>query len=169
MIFFSRFLITIALVAFFVSPHPTHAQERWRVDSRGQSGALVQVGLPNSFDKRRAVFVAFEYARRCDPVFSFVEIKGQSLGRPLTQKILRETQTGVLVNGKFHTWHAAMTSYENGYESGFGITNDLFDLLTGNPETLVYVIPDGEKLSLPTVGFRQGLLEALQICSARVR
>jgi hypothetical protein len=130
---------------------------------------MAQIALPDAGGKRRTSFIVFEYARRCDPIFSFAEITGSRLGKPIGQSVLNGAKIGVVVNGKFHTWHAAMTSYNNGYEAGFGITNELFEVLTGRVESLVYVKPDGERVPLPSGGFTQAVLTAFDTCAQRFR
>ena len=156
---------TVALVAACGA----HAQGTWRLDTRGATGPIAQVALADSGAKRRSSFIAFEYARRCDPIFSFAEITGSGLGKPVGQSVLSGTRIGVVVNGKFHTWNAAMTKYDNGYEAGFGITNELFELLTGKLDSLVYVTPDGERVSVPTNGFRKAVQSAFDSCASRFR
>ena len=146
-----------------------HAQGTWKLDTRGATGPIAQVALPDSGTKRRSSFIAFEYERKCDPIFSFAEITGSRLGTAVGQSVLKGSKIGVAVNGKFHTWNAAMTKYDNGYEAGFGITNELFDLLTGKVDSLVYITPDGERVPMPTGGFRQAVQSAFDICAKRFR
>lgn len=159
----------IAGTTMFCLAVSAHAQAAWRLDTRAATGPIAQVALADSGAKRRSSFIAFEYERRCDPIFSFAEITGNRLGKPVGQSVLNGTKIGIVVNGKFHTWHAAMTRYDNGYEVGFGITNELFDLLTGKVESLVYVTPDGERVSMPTAGFRQAIQTAFDTCAKRFR
>lgn len=110
----------------------------------------------------------FEYARRCDPIFSFAEIAGGRLGRALSQSVLRDSSIGIILNGEFYTWHAAITHYENGYEAGFGVTNDLLLQLLVNLDSLEYVTPSGDRFRLPKTGFRESVLSAIDYCRKRV-
>jgi hypothetical protein len=162
-------LRAIAGSVFVVSAVGAHAQGAWRLDTRGATGPIAQVALADSGAKHRSSFIAFEYARKCDPIFSFAEITGSRLGTAVGQSGLNGTKIGVIVNGKFHTWNAAMTKYDNGYEAGFGITNELFDQLTGKVDSLVYVTPDGERVPMPTGGFRQAVQSAFDTCTKRFR
>jgi hypothetical protein len=161
--------LAIAFAALSVFAVSALAQGSWTVDSRGAAGPIAQVALKDSSTKRRTSFIAFEYARKCDPIFSFVEIAGQRLGNPIGQSVLTGTKIGVVVNGKFHTWHAATTKYDNGYEAGFGVTNELFDSLTGKVSSLSYVTPDGERIAMPTSGFSQAVQSAFDICAKRFK
>ncbi len=161
--------LTITIAALPVFAASVLAQGNWIVDSRGAAGPIAQVALENSSTKRRTSFIAFEYARKCDPVFSFAEITGQRLGSPIGQSVLIGTKIGVVVNGKFHTWHAATTKYDNGYEAGFGVTNELFNSLTGKVSSLSYVTPDGERIAMPTSGFTQAVQSAFEICAKRFK
>ena len=94
-----------------------------------------------------------------------MEIAGPRLGNPIGQAVLKGSKIGVIVNGKFHTWHAAITKYDNGYEAGFGVTNELYDSLTAKVSTLIYVTPEGERVSIPTSGFSQAVQSAFDICA----
>lgn len=145
-----------------------HAQAPWRVDSRGASGPVAQVALPDAGIKRRTAFIVFEYARQCDPIFSFAEITGSRLGTAISQSVLKDSRIGILLNGKFHTWHAAITKYDNGYEAGFGVTNDLLLQFLVNLDSLEYVTPSGERVRLPTTGFRESVQSAIDYCRKRV-
>jgi len=153
----------------FAAAFSASAQGTWRLDTRAETGPIAQVALVNSGAKRRTSFIAFEYARRCDPIFSFAEIAGARLGAPVSQSVLSGSKIGVIVNGKFHTWHAATTKYDNGYEAGFGITNELFELLTGRVDSLTYVTPEGERVQMPTAGFRQAVQSAFETCAKRFK
>jgi hypothetical protein len=158
-----------AALVFLALSSPAQAQNTWRLDARVETGPIAQVALADSGAKRRTTFIAFEYARKCDPIFSFAEITGSSHGKPLAQTALSGTKIGVVVNGKFHTWHAAMTKYANGYEAGFGVTNELFDALTGKVDSLLFVTPEGERVAMPTSGFRQAVQSAFDTCAKRFR
>jgi hypothetical protein len=148
---------------------PVFGQVVWTSNFQAVAGPVVQVTVPSSGAKNRVVFVVFEYARQCDPIFSFVEISGETLGKPVKQSVLYGSKIGVVINGQVHTGHAAQTQYVNGFETGFGITNELFDLLTGNVDSLAYITPEGERIFLPTSGFKPAIASALEICAKRFR
>lgn len=158
-----------AIIVLLLLGDGAHAQASWRVDARVATGPVAQVEVPNVGTKRRGALVAFEYARRCDPIFSFAEIAGAKLGKPVGQSVLTGTKIGVVVNGKFYTWHAAISRYDNGWEAGFGVTNELYDVLKAKVDSLVYVTPDGEQVSLPIAGFRQALQSAFEACARRFK
>ena len=160
---------TVLGLALALCAHGAQAQAVWKLEARAATGPIAQVALADSGTKRRSAFIAFEYARKCDPIFSFVEITGSRLGTAVRQSVLSGSKIGVLVNGRFHTWNAATTRYENGYEAGFGITSELFDVLTGTVDSLVYVTPDGERVPMPTDGFRQAVELAFDTCAKRFR
>lgn len=143
--------------------------DSWRVTTVSSTGPLLAVDLPNSNGKRRSVFVAFEYARQCDPIFSYGEQIGNSLGKPVSQAALTKSKIGINLNGSFYTWYAAITKYEKGYEAGFGIQNDLLQQLLINVSSLSYVTPYGEVVDLPTKNFSQGFLKAIEICRKKVK
>lgn len=94
-------------------------------------------------------------------------MSGPQLGKPISQSVLTDSKIGIVLNGRFHTWHAVATKYDNGYEAGFGVTNELFSLLLGDVSSLTFVTPSGEHISLPTGGLRKSLQEALDVCAKR--
>ena len=65
--------------------------------------------------------------------------------------------------------HAAKTNYSNGYEVSFGIEKDLLLQLLTNVNSLVYVTPFGEKITLPTDNFQKSILSAIEVCRKRVQ
>ena len=165
---FTYRLIGIGLAILSAHPLNAQAQGAWRVNTKAAAGPFAQIDLGVSNGKGRASIVAFEYARQCDPMFSFIETTGTVLGAPTSQSVLTGTKIGVVVNGQFYTWHAAVTKYENGYEAAFGITNELFDRLVGKVDSLIYVTPKGERVSLPTNGFLQSIQSALDNCAKKL-
>ncbi len=152
------------LASAFVACMPGHviAQTAWQVDIRSPAGPVAGVPLPSAGGKQRIAIVAFEYERRCDPVFSIIEMTGPKLGQPLAQTVLAGSKIGIVLNGKFHTWHAATRKYANGYEAGFGVTNDVFAKLTGDVGSLTFVAPEGDHYPLPIAGLRQSLQGAVK-------
>jgi len=164
----SHAVSALAFVVLAGANANVQARASWRTDTRSAAGPIAQVALPDAGNKRRTAFIAFEFARSCDPIFSFAEITGSRLGTPVSQSILKDSKIGVLLNGKFHTWHAAITKYDNGYEAGFGITNELLLQFLVNLDSLAYVTPVGERVPLPTAGFRQAVQAAVDVCRKRV-
>ena len=159
----------LALVVLLGANANVQAQISWRADTRSAAGPIAQVALPDAGNKRRTAFIAFEFARGCDPIFSFAEITGRRLATPLSQSVLKDSKIGVLLNGKFHTWHAAITNYDNGYEVGFGVTNDLLLQFLVNLDSLAYVTPVGERVPLPITGFREAVQVAIDVCQKHVK
>lgn len=164
-------LTTLAAVVSLVGAFFTaNAQSgSWQVNAKATAGPLAQVDLPWAEGRRRAAFIVFEYDRRCDPIFSFAEISGRELGSPITQSRLGGSKIGIVVNGTFYTWHAAQTIYDNGYEAGFGVPNDLVQKLLHRVSTLVYVTPSGARVPLPTANFTEAFREAAEVCGKRLK
>lgn len=149
---------------------PTTAQVgTWRTNSGADAGPLTQLDLPDAMGKRRLVLIAFEYARRCDPIFSFAEFTGSRLGAPKSQSRLSGTKIGVVFNGNFYTWHSVKTVYENGYEAGFGMPNDLVMEMLIKVNSLEYVTPSGERIPLSTNNFDRAFRTAIDQCRSRVK
>lgn len=144
-----------------------HAESAWKLEEKSALGPIAQVTLPSNGAKHRTALVVFEYARKCDPIFSFAEISGSKLGAPISQSRLDDSKIGVFVNGNFHTWGSGITKYDNGFEVGFGITNQLYALLIGRVDSLVYLTPSGERVSMPTSGLNKSIQDAANICIKR--
>ena len=62
-----------------------------------------------------------------------------------------------------------MTKYDNGYEAGFGVTNDLLLQFLANLDSLAFVTPLGERVPLPTAGLRQAVQAAIDVCRKQVK
>lgn len=161
-----RSFLPTLLLAF--ASMTAHAQS-WTIDTRGASGPLVQIALPYQGGKARTAFIALEYARNCDPIFSFAEISGAKIGSPVSQTTLNGTKIGIVLNGNFHTWHAAKTTYTNGYEVGLGITNDLALQLLINVQTIYFLTPEGERIQLQAAGLSKALQAGIEYCKQRIR
>lgn len=153
---------------FLASVLPSYAQS-WSIDTRGASGPIVQLTLPSVAGKSRTSFVALEYARRCDPLFSFIEVAGTKLGSPVSQAVLSGSKIGLILNGNFYTWHAAKTTYSNGYEAALGITNELALQLLVNVQSLYFVTPDGERIQLQSAGLSKALQTGIEYCRSRIK
>lgn len=139
-------------------------QDKWEVKTESSPGPLIQVDIPSQDGKKRAVFIAFEYARKCDPIFSYAEIKGRSFGRPISKKVLKNSKIGLVVNGNFHTSNAGLVTYDNGYEAGFGMPNSLVLQLLVALDSFSYVAPSGDVIPLPRKDFKKSFLEAIELC-----
>ena len=159
-------MLLLSVSAISASAAPTGS---WRLETKGSSGPFVQTDLSDANDKRRTVFIAVEYARQCDPIFSYTEITGSGLGAPTSQALLKDSKIGVVLNGKLYTWHAAKTTYTNGYEAGFGVPNELLLQLLTNVDSLAYVTPRGESLPLPTSNFQHALQAAINFCRRQLK
>ncbi len=166
MIIKSKIIILAIIVLFCGNANAgwLSTQDKWEVKTKSNSGPLIQVDIPSYKGKNRVVFIAFEYVRRCDPIFSFAEIEGRSFGRPISKKVLKNSKIGIVVNGSFHTSNAALVTYDNGYEAGFGIPNSLVLQLLVALDSLSYVAPSGDVIPLPKKDFKKSFLEAIEFC-----
>jgi len=161
-------LISYLFIALTLSPN-TMAQPLWRVDRVATAGPLAQLELPQREGNTRIVFVSFEYARQCDPIFSIAELTGYRLGNPITRDVLRNSRLGVYFNGTFQTSDAALIIYDNGYEAGFSISNELLLGFLTNLDSMSFVTPNGERIPLPKPGFREAMYTAMDVCRSRMR
>lgn len=166
----TRKLASWAVLAAALSANLATAQVgAWRLNRDATAGPLAQIDLPGAAGKSRVALIVFEYARRCDPIFSFGEFAGSRPGTPKSQSRLNDSKIGVVLNGRFYTWHAAQTIYDNGYEAGFGMPNDLVMEMLLKVTSLEYVTPSGERIALATTNLDRTFREALDHCRNRVK
>ena len=117
----------------------------------------------------RIVMIVFEVSRKCDPIFSYVEMKGRKFGTPEKQSRLPMNTLGARVNGKHYTGHAASTLYSNGFELGFGMPNDMALVIAFDEvRSLTFVPPSGKEVTVPTAGLRVAVDAALNACAKRI-
>mgnify|MGYP001551785331 CR=1 FL=1 len=164
-----RVVCSLLLLVIFSGSAAAQPSGPWLVRTSGASGPVTQVALPDSRGRKRTVFIALEYARQCDPLFSFIEISGDRLGTPISQEVLTGSKIGIFLNGKFYTWHATKTTYNNGFEAALGIQNELALQLLVNVDTRKGVTPDGERIPLPVGNFSQSFQSAVEACRRRLR
>ncbi|MFS4515347.1 hypothetical protein ACMFLR_15945 [Delftia tsuruhatensis] len=113
--------------------------------------------------------ITFEYARKCDPMLVFVELEGSKYGTPLKQMILPPSKIGGIVNGKFYTGTAAVTSYSNGVEVGFSMPDPMAHAIAFDEvKSMTFVTPTGAKHELSTKGLRPAVNGALDVCVSKV-
>ena len=123
------------------------------------------VQLPDASGKSRLSMIVFEYARKCDPLFSYVEMIGRKFGTPEKQSLLPPSSIGGRVNGKYYTGRAAATIYSNGLEVGFGMPDEMaFAIAFDEIKTLSFITPAGKEMSIPTNGLRSAIDAALEVC-----
>ncbi len=163
-------LLTLCIL-FWATQPANAAQANWNLVTYGAAGPIVIVRVASSGNVNMGVLVSFEYERKCDPIFSYMEFTspiGAPLGTPINKYRVDNSSIGVVHNGHFYTWYAAKIEYPHGFEVGFGITRELWNALLGPTNSLVYVREDGVQLQLPTYGLQDKLNQALNYCSSRV-
>lgn len=164
-----RIALASILSALLTAPAFAQPPGPWQVHTNGAAGPVAQVALPDARGKKRTALVVLEYARQCDPLFSFIEISGDRLGNPISQDVLTGSKIGIQLNGKVYTSHAAKTTYSNGFEAAMSIPNDLALQLLVNVDTLAFVAPDGERMPLPISNFSQSFQATVAACRKRAR
>lgn len=145
------------------------AQASWVSDTRSAAGPVAMVQLSPLPGRDRIVMIAFEISRKCDPIFSYVEMKGRKFGAPEKQIRLPTNTLGARVNGKHFTGHAASTLYSNGFELGFGMPNDMALVIAfEDVRTLSFIPPNGQEIAVPTTGLRAAVDAAMNACVDRI-
>lgn len=144
-------------------------QSSWTMDARSPAGPVAMVELPKESENSRLSMIAFEFARKCDPIFSYIEMKGRKFGAPEKQTRLPKTSIGSRVNGKHYTGVAVATIYSNGIEVGFGVPDEMaFAIAFDEIRSLSFITPAGKEISVTTKGFRSAVDAALNVCTSRV-
>jgi hypothetical protein len=168
----NRLGVFLSLCILFWTAQPANAaQANWNLVTSGPAGPIVFVHVATSGNVNMGVLVSFEYERKCDPIFSYMEFSspiGAPLGTPNNKYRLDNSSIGAIHNGYFYTWYAAKIHYPQGFEVGFGVTSELWNALMGPTTSLSYVREDGVQFQLPVYGLKEKLLQALNYCSSRV-
>lgn len=151
--------------------HADAAQGNWTLVTHGPAGPIVNIHVASSGNVHMGALISFEYERKCDPIFSYIEYSGPlgaPLGTPTSARRINNPNLGVIHNGRFYTWHMAKIQYRQGFEVGFGVTRELWQALTGSTTSLTYVREDGTQIQLPVYGLNEKLLQGLNYCRSRV-
>lgn len=165
----SRTKNLLLLLALFGSA--AMAQQTWVADSRSSAGPVARVELPLESGKSRLAMIAFEYARKCDPLFTYVEMRGRKFGTPEKQSKLPPSSIGGSINGKRYSGSsaAAATIYSNGIEVGFGMPDDMaMSLAFDAINSISFTTPAGKEIPLPIAGLKKAVETALDICTQKV-
>lgn len=163
-----KFIIPVLLVA---TASISMAQQTWVAESRSSSGPVARVELPSENGKSRLALIAFEYARKCDPLFTYVEMQGRKFGVPEKQSRLPPSSIGGAINGKRYSGSAAsaITVYSNGIEVGFSMTDEMAMALAFDAiNSISFTTPAGKEIPLPTTGLKKAVESALDACTKKV-
>lgn len=147
------------------------AQQSWSIDSRSSTGPVALIELPSDGGKSRLAMIAFEYARKCDPLFTYVEMHGRKLGTPEKQSRLPPSSIGGSINGKRYSGSsaAAITVYSNGIEVGFGMPDDMAMTLAFEAvNSISFTTPAGKEIPLPIAGLKKAIESAVDTCTQKV-
>lgn len=159
----TRWIIALVWAAVAL---PSMSQTAWQTETRGVAGPVAVVRIPGGA-KTRVSMLAFEYVRKCDPIFSYAEFDGNRFGTPIAQE--RLDSAGAIVNGKRFNGPAAKTTYTNGYEVGFAAPNDMaMTVVFEDVRSLSFLLPSGGEVAVPTMGLKKAVDAALEHCTNRV-
>jgi hypothetical protein len=164
-------LILAMSVLFWATQPINAAQANWTLVTSGPAGPIVFVHVGSSENVNMMVLVAFEYERKCEALFGYMEFSspiGAPLGAPTNKYRLDNSNIGAIHNGDFYTWHAAKIHYPQGFEVAFGVTSELWKALLGPTTSLSYVREDRVQLQLPVYGLQEKLLQAANYCRSRI-
>lgn len=146
-----------------------HAQNAWRMDKKGAAGPVAVVDLPTEGGNTRVAMLAYEYKRRCEPLFTYAEIKGRKFGAGEKQMALPSGHAFGNVNGTRYTGPGAISVYANAVEVGFGMPNDMTLAVTfGKVTSLSFVTPSGKEVLIPTRGLAEAAGAAFEACAQKV-
>lgn len=145
------------------------AQTSWQLDLRSATGPVVTTQLSAVAGKSRLLMITFELARKCDPMFVYVELAGSKYGTASRQERLSNTRIGGRVNGISYTGPAVKTTYSNGFEAGFAMPDQMALVIAfESVKSLAFVTPDGQTIALPTQGLRPAVDKAIESCTNKV-
>jgi hypothetical protein len=165
-----RTLIASTILASLLSPSNVSAQanSEWYVDTTNRTGTMVRLDQGGGSRNTQSFMVVFEYAKRCDPVFSMVRFRGSSLGSLVRHDIISPNQIRLTVDGNSHSWHGVRLEYSMATELAMGITREAWESLSRNPRSISFF--DGSvNHAVPTTGFSGALRRALDSCLQRLK
>lgn len=166
-----RIRATFFPAIFCIFTTPVFAQQAWGTDTRNSSGPVARIELPSDGAKSRLALIAFEYARKCDPLFTYVEMQGRKFGVPEKQSRLPPSSIGGAINGKRYSGSAAsaITVYSNGIEVGFSMPDEMAMALAFDAiNSISFTTPAGKEIPLPTTDLKKAVESALDACTKKV-
>lgn len=134
----NKFLIIAIVLIGFTVPNAVLAQRNgeWYIDETNRTGILARVN--GGVFSGREFWVVFEFDRRCEPIFSSIEMKGRAFGSFLRQEGFPPQKVFLSVNGERYTWHGVYAEYSGGTEIGLGLTQAAWSALLSNPRTISF-------------------------------
>jgi hypothetical protein len=161
-------VLNIFLLSNVWSSSTANAQQTgtWYVDNSSSTGTIARVEISS----RTTFIIVFEYARRCEPIFSMIAVRvnGRGMGSLLDQKALKSGSINLKVDGSAYTWHGALAVYQRADEFAIGVTNKLYRKLINNVRSLRFIKPNGSNYDVPTKGLSQAVITATNACITRL-
>ncbi len=161
-IFFSKALSALIVISATYS----HARTAglWYVETTNKTGILARVHSGNMFAQREFL-VAFEYERRCDPIFSSLYVDGQVLGEAQNARTFPPNEVFVVIDRVQHTWHSVIVEYTSGREIGVGVTQSAWEALLASPKSVQFIENDGTIFDVPVIGLSSALQRGAELCA----
>lgn len=161
------------LIIFVMSTASVEAETRgaWYLNS-SNVGILARV--KSGMSSRREFLVVFEYLKKCEPIFASVEPYERYLGEFLSIEPFSPQLVFLTINEQRYTWHGVVTEYSGAHEIGIGITQQAWNALLANPETITFTEQSGEVFEVPVGWLPNGniskiLRQAADLCLKQIR
>lgn len=162
---FIFFLVGLLFAANSASQHPY----TWRVDFSSFEGPIARVDIPFGLNSR-SYMVIFEYKRKCEPLFASLttKISSSRLGRVIQRRAVNPAVYFLTINGVRHTWHGAVTDYQNASEVAIGLTQQAWDSLLSGPSNIFFIEGDAGIYNVPLLGIDSAIKSASQVCLSKI-
>jgi hypothetical protein len=144
------------------------ASSIWRVDQSNAIGPIARVDLVTRDNSKQAMLVAFEYARRCDPIISkFTVWSGSQAEGLVSLQAVPPGKIHLIINGARYSWHGAEAKYKNAREIGVGLTNEVFaEIESGRVARLQFEDVNNIVTVVPVNGMGVAVKRALELCKS---
>jgi hypothetical protein len=138
----------------------------WRVDQSNAIGPIARVDLATRGNSKQSILVAFEYARRCDPIISkFTVWSGSEAGGLVSRQAVPLGKIHLIINGARYSWHGAEVKYKNGREIGIGLTNEVFsEIESGRVARMQFEDLENTVTVVPVNGMGVAVKRAFELC-----
>ena len=148
------------------------AQGAWVANLSSQQGPVAMVELPAPRGETRLAIFAFEYSRKCDPLFTYAVVRGRKFGTPEKQSLLPQSNIGGTINRKRYSGNnaAVVTTYSNGFEVGFGMPDEMaMAIAFDKVGSVSFITPKGDEVLLPIDGLRTAVDKAIEACVSKIQ
>jgi len=160
------FFRNLALILLLFSLSFSAKASNWAVETH-QWGVAVIAKVP--INSKRIFAINFEYARNCDPLFSSYTAWQGRMGSAQSISAFPPNTAFLKINQSLFTFNGAIAKYPTTTEVSMVITNEAWNVLVRNPNSLVFYETNRSGFTVPTFGLSSAISRGLQLCMQNLR